>query len=128
MPPVCNCLHERKTSKGQRSQVMLHFFEQLPLKTDCSSKLRCDAKNPTVELPTTPLSTLNSEKTFAMSTKICSTDKKSVSSNANLQFNDKDTGSSTQFQRSQNQNKSSRQRQVNAAAIDKVPKYLFSVL
>ena len=31
MIPVGICFHERKTSKGQKSQVMLHLFEQLPL-------------------------------------------------------------------------------------------------
>ena len=53
---------------------------------------------------------------------------KSGSSKSNLQFNDQDTGSSTQFQRSQNQSKSSRQPPFNAAAIDIFLKDFFSVL
>ena len=33
MPPVHVRFHERKTSKGQRPQVMLQLFGQLPLET-----------------------------------------------------------------------------------------------
>ena len=106
---------------------MLHLFEQLPPENQlplqsAMPKTQLCSIPPHLSSPSTP------KRPSQCQQKNPSTDKKSVSSKCNSQINDKDTGMSTQFQRSENQTKSSRQPQFNAAAIDKFPKDLFSVL
>ena len=126
MPPVRVRFYERKTSKGQRPQDMLQLFEQLPLETrlpiqNSLSRTQLWSFSSHLSPHTTPKDLRN------VNEKNLSTYKKSVSSKSDLQNNDHDAATSTQFQRSQNQ-KSSRQPQSNAAAIDKFPTDFFSVL
>ena len=97
------------------------------LKTDCPSNSRCQEPNCGASHHTS-LHTQLRKDLRNVNEKNPSTDKKSVSSKSNLQTNDQDAGTSTQFQSSQIQNKPSRHPQFNAAAIGNFPKDLFSVL
>ena len=95
-------------------------------KPDCTSKIRCQEPNCGASHHTS-LHTQLRKDLRNVNEKNLSTHKKSDSSKSDLQNNDHDAVTLTQFQRSQNQ-KSSRQPQFNVAAIDKFPGDLFSVL
>ena len=49
MLAVRTCIHERKTLKGQRSQVVIQLFEQLPLKASIHTALQTPPLAPEME-------------------------------------------------------------------------------
>ena len=125
-PLYASASMSEKLQKVKDLKFCYNCLSNSHLKPDCPSKIRCQEPNCRASHHTSLHTQLR--KDFRnVNEKNLSTYKKSVSSKSDLQNNDHDAETSTQFQRSQNQ-KSSRQPQFNAAAIDKFPKDLFSVL
>ena len=115
-----------KLQKVKDLEVCYNCLSNSHLKTDCPSKIRCQEANCGASHHTS-LHTQLRKDLRNVNESNPSTDKKSVSSKSNLQINDQDAGTSTQFQCSHNQNKPSRQPQFNATAIEIFSKDFFSV-
>ena len=125
-PQYTSASMNEKLQKVKDLKLCYNCLGNSHLKPDCPSKIRCQEPNCGASHHTS-LHTQLRKDLRKVNEKNISTYKNSVSSKSDLQKNDHNAGTSTQFQRSQNQ-KSSRQPQFNAAAIDKFPKDLFSVL
>ena len=67
-PPFASAFMNEKLQKVKDLKFCYNCLSNSHLKTDCPPKV--GAKKPIVELPITPLATLKSEKTIAMSTKV----------------------------------------------------------
>ena len=124
-PQYASASINEKLQKVKDLKVCYNCLRNSHLKPDCPSKIRCQEPNCGASHHTSLHTQLRKDLRNVNEKNLSTYSFLAVSSKSDIQNNDHDTGTSTQFQRSQNQ-KSSRQPQFNAAAIDTFPKDLFS--
>ena len=124
-PQYASASINEKLQKVKDLKVCYNCLSNSHLKPDCPSKIRCQEPNCGASHHTSLHTQLRKDLRNVNEKNLSTYSFLAVSSKSDIQNNDHDTGTSTQFQRSQNQ-KSSRQPQFNAAAIDTFPKDLFS--